>query len=275
MSYFVTSDGVKIYYEDSVTGEHPIVLMHGGFVNHTEMLPAYDYFSAKGYRTVTFDARGHGKSDALDRGNSMDRWAKDLEELMDYLGLNNVVLQGYSFSVQVVLNYVKLFGCKRLSHIVLMDQSVKWISDDTWKFGIYLGTYTLEAAFEDMHNMENDMSFTYKKLCGVTADSDIPGFVMQFPYHTAKSMMCELARGDYRDVLPTIMVPTLVVFGEPGQLFLKGEFEYIAEHIPNSKLISFPGGHGFYYADPNGMHEAMLAFIEEPDKQLKSLWSAD
>src|SRR5947209_6314875 len=88
--YFRSFDGTKIYYEEQGRGR-PVVLIHGFIVNsnswkHTVL---YTDLIKKGFRVVTLDLRGNGKSDkpSQEQGYADDAEAKDIMGLARYLHL--------------------------------------------------------------------------------------------------------------------------------------------------------------------------------------------
>lgn len=273
MSYFTTSDNMRIYFEDTREGsEGTLVLMHGGFLNAASWAPAVAYYSAKGYRVVTFDARGHGNSSKPETGLTLERWATDVEELLEYLDLHDIVLLGYSFSVHVLFNYIEMFGCGRLKKVVTVDMSPKWIADETWPYGIYKGTYDYHAHLDWVHLLEKDPYAAYdyfNRQCALAEPmlepiiGEFTNAAMTVSVHVARMVMMELARRDYRDMLSQITVPTLIVYGEPGSLYQTGDAEEMAKRIPNAKLAPVQGGHTFYMVGPQQLHDALDAFLAE------------
>jgi pimeloyl-ACP methyl ester carboxylesterase len=108
---FTTSDGVGIVYEEwrgeVVTG--PPVFLHHGFATdarfnwvRTGVVAA---FTDAGRRVVAPDARGHGGSDKPHdpARYGEDRMARDLGELLDHLGCDEIDLVGYSMGAVVAL----------------------------------------------------------------------------------------------------------------------------------------------------------------------------
>ena len=71
MPYIRTED-IDTYYETTGSGT-PIVLLHGGFVDHKMWQPRVDYFS-EGYCVITYYLRGHGKTD----GSSLKKCSVEL-----------------------------------------------------------------------------------------------------------------------------------------------------------------------------------------------------
>ena len=90
---FCDRDGNKLYYEDSGAGP-AIVFSHGAFLDHTIWEPVVERLSPT-YRCITWDARGHGMSEA---NGPFDYWdlATDVTAILDAIGVQSAVLVGMS-----------------------------------------------------------------------------------------------------------------------------------------------------------------------------------
>ncbi len=103
MGYLAREDGKQVYFEDYGTGDQAVVLVHGWGMN----LRVWDYslpaLVAAGHRVVLIDHRGCGESskDFADMG--IDAIAGDVVALVEHLGLNKVVLNGWSLGGAVVV----------------------------------------------------------------------------------------------------------------------------------------------------------------------------
>lgn len=93
MPYF-QSGNIKLYYEERGQGR-PLVFLHGFSLDRRLWDEQVGYFSRK-YRVVTYDARGHGLSDAPDTGYSREDRAEDLLNLCEHLNLPSFHLVGLS-----------------------------------------------------------------------------------------------------------------------------------------------------------------------------------
>ncbi|SEO60928.1 non-heme chloroperoxidase, partial [Duganella sp. CF517] len=76
VSTITTRDGVEIYYKDwgPRTGQ-PVVLSHGWPLNADSWESAAFHLANNGFRVITHDRRGHGRSSQPWDGNDMDHYA--------------------------------------------------------------------------------------------------------------------------------------------------------------------------------------------------------
>jgi non-heme chloroperoxidase len=92
-----TRDGVEIYYKDwgPRTGQ-PVILSHGWPLSSDSWESAAFFLANNGFRVITHDRRGHGRSSQPWDGNDMDHYADDLAQLIEALDLKNIILAGFS-----------------------------------------------------------------------------------------------------------------------------------------------------------------------------------
>ena len=114
-----SADGVAIRYEVRGTGEPAIVLVHG-WTNSRGIWGEHPKTLSSTHRVVTLELAGHGESGA-DRVNwTMDAFGEDVVAVVDELGLDNVVLVGFSMGGGVVLEAAERLG-DRVLGIVFVD----------------------------------------------------------------------------------------------------------------------------------------------------------
>jgi len=71
-----------------------------------------------------------------------------------------------------------------------------------------------------------------------------------------------LAEADLRDALPSIGVPTLLLYGDADERAPLSVAEDLHRSIPASKLVVLPGlGHEFYLEDPDRFDTEVRAFL--------------
>jgi non-heme chloroperoxidase len=113
------SASIEIHYEDHRSG-HPIVLIHGYPLDGTSCERQERELLAKGYRVITYDRRGFGKSSHPAFGYDYDTFAGDLEVLMEHLDLHDAALVGFSMGTGEVIRYLATFGSARARKAVLL-----------------------------------------------------------------------------------------------------------------------------------------------------------
>lgn len=103
--YFKSSDGLRIYYRVEGTGE-PVLLLHGFLVTSDANwhFPGIVRDLAPEYQVITFDHRGHGKSDKPESPDSYGQiMVEDAVALLDHLGVERAHVVGYSMGGLIAL----------------------------------------------------------------------------------------------------------------------------------------------------------------------------
>jgi pimeloyl-ACP methyl ester carboxylesterase len=93
---------VNLYYEITGNAEERLVLVHGSWVDHATwdlVVPAL----AESFRVLTYDRRGHSRSEPSTGEGSFDQDIADLETLIEYLDFAPALIVGNSFGASVVL----------------------------------------------------------------------------------------------------------------------------------------------------------------------------
>jgi pimeloyl-ACP methyl ester carboxylesterase len=113
------STPIEIYYEDHGSGS-PVVLIHGWPLNGDAWEKQTAALLSAGYRVITYDRRGFGRSSKPGIGYNYDTFAADLDVLLNTLDLTNVSLVGHSMGSGEITRYIGTYGTKRLRKAVLI-----------------------------------------------------------------------------------------------------------------------------------------------------------
>jgi pimeloyl-ACP methyl ester carboxylesterase len=94
-------NGVELYYELAGDGD-PLVLVHGSWTDHTSWCHVVEGL-ARSHRVVSYDRRGHSRSERRD-----EQWTRrddedDLAALVEALGLGPAHVVGSSFGAAIAL----------------------------------------------------------------------------------------------------------------------------------------------------------------------------
>ena len=115
----MSSDGVEISFDDRGRGETSIMFVHGWANNKTIWDAQMSYF-AKKYRVVAIDLPAFGKSGHNRENWTMASFGEDVITLIEKLGLNQVVLVGFSMGTTVVIEAANRLT-EQISGVVLVD----------------------------------------------------------------------------------------------------------------------------------------------------------
>ena len=91
----LVSNGVQLHYERAGTGKRTLVFAHGLTDQGWCWLPVAEQLAGD-YAIVLYDARGHGRSEAPERGYTYDNLAGDMVGLIHGLGIERPVVIGHS-----------------------------------------------------------------------------------------------------------------------------------------------------------------------------------
>ena len=117
--FFKTSDGINIHYLESGSGRS-IVFIPGWTMPAWIWQKQIEEFS-NNYRVIAVDPRSQGESDKPPYGHLPEARARDYKELVDFLGLKQPVLVGWSMACGELMRYVEQFGGDNLGGLVLVD----------------------------------------------------------------------------------------------------------------------------------------------------------
>ncbi|WP_327085443.1 alpha/beta hydrolase [Nonomuraea sp. NBC_01738] len=92
----LTVDGCGLHYADSGGDGVPVVFTHGAGADHVLFEPQRRHLAALGYRVITWDLRGHGRSRPAGAPFTAERAVADLCALIGHLELDRPVLIGQS-----------------------------------------------------------------------------------------------------------------------------------------------------------------------------------
>ena len=272
--YFKVSDGTEIEYAD-LGGNGPVLLLIPGYSLATDLiLPFLSRFSDR-FRCVTLTLRGFGGTTPATRGSeakgeiTLAQAARDVKELMAHLGLQDVIVMGYSMGTHVAFSYIRQFGCENIARLVILDMTPKLINDDTWQYGLYQGHYTEARCQADLAAMQTDYqkdfnNYFFYQACVQHTREDVRDYVFTPEIQSAvdayaatygvpgltgsaltylaperwslyRTYWAEMCRQDYRDMLRDITVPTGILHAMPGSIYDIRTAEYLEENIPDAK----------------------------------------
>src|SRR6202158_1494035 len=113
------SSNIDLYYEAHGSGQ-PVVLIHGYPLSGASWEKQVPVLLGAGYRVITYDRRGFGKSSQPTAGYNYDTFADDLHQLITQLKLRDFTLVGFSMGGGEVARYLGKFGSKDVSKAAII-----------------------------------------------------------------------------------------------------------------------------------------------------------
>jgi non-heme chloroperoxidase len=263
---------IDLHYEDHGEGP-PVVLIHGFPLDANSWEKQERVLLQAGYRVVTYDRRGSGKSSQPSTGYDYDTFAADLDSLLGTLQLNDVYLVGFSMGTGEVTRYIANYGSDRVRRAVLMapippfllktgdnpegiDQS---LFDGFMKQAINDRPAFLKAFLDNFYNFD--------QLRGQRVSDE----AWQASWHSAITMSPIAGSAylptwltDFRQDLSRIDVPTLAIQGDADRILPHPNTgKRLPGLIPDMRMVTIEGGpHGIGWTHPEEVNKALLDFLK-------------
>ena len=262
----------ELFVQDSGGDGPAVVLIHGWPLSGRMFEPQVAALRDAGYRTVTYDRRGFGRSGFPAGGYDYDTFADDLAAVMDALDLRDATLLGFSMGGGEVARYIGRHGTDRVAKAVLVsavtpymletpdnpsgvprevfDGMIDQLRADRPKFLDGFG-----KKFVGWGLLDHPVSDEMLRYCWTIA-------AMAQPQATID---CVRAFGmtDFRDDVRAMTVPTLVVHGGADDVVpLETGGEAAAKLLPNGRLDVFDDApHGLTLTHTAQFNTLLLDFL--------------
>jgi non-heme chloroperoxidase len=265
------SGSIDLHYEDHGSGP-PVVLIHGYPLSGRAWDKQVPVLLEAGHRVITYDRRGFGKSSQPALGYDYDTFAADLAVLMDDLDLRDATLIGHSMGTGEVTRYLGTHGSARVTRAVLVSPIPPFLllTDDNpdglpaslfegfmkeakadapaWMKGFLDNFYNIDVLGG---NLVSDQAF--QSSWNIAVDASAIAAVACIPTWET----------DFRQDLPKIDVPVLVVHGDADRIL---PFENTAKRLPglinDMELVTIEGGpHAISWTHSLQVNRALLQFV--------------
>jgi non-heme chloroperoxidase len=265
------STDIELYYEDHGSGK-PVVLIHGWPLSSASWERQTAALLAAGYRVISYDRRGFGKSSQPTEGYDYDTLAKDTWHLLEALDLQGVTLVGFSMGGGEVARYLGKYNEGRVTKAVFMSSIVPALRHSTENpEGVDPKVFEgiKQGIEKDRFDFLNTFSknFYNKQLVGGTDISDhaLHTFIQSATVSSYYAMLncVDAWLEDFRADVKQIAIPTLVIHGDSDQVLpIDATGRRTAEIVPNSILHVVSGGpHGLNWTHATEVNTALLDFL--------------
>ena len=266
-----TSDGVTLRYLEAGSGKP--ILMIPGWSQTAEQFRHQIAGLSDRYRVIAVDMRGHGESEKPAFGYKISRLAKDVHDMIHALDLDELNVLGHSMGSSVIWNYYDMFGPERLSKLLLIDQmpmitsNPAWSEEETANAGAIftpVSLYETINALAGPDGVETTRGFIGAMLTKHASDADKAWIIernLTMPRQYAAELLYNHSTQDWRDLIPRIELPSLVVGGRVSTVPWRSQ-QWIAEQIKGARLEIFEeeeGGNHFMFIEGHAKFNAIVA----------------
>jgi non-heme chloroperoxidase len=262
---------IAIYYEDHGEGQ-PVVLIHGYPLNGRSWERQERVLLEAGFRAINYDRRGFGNSSRPTIGYDYDTFAADLHTLLDHLELDDVILVGFSMGTGEVARYLGTYGSGRVPRAAMFgaippfvlkrDDNPEGVDGSVFE-GIQKAIVADRYAyFKDfLDNFYNVDKFHGTRISDQAWNASFQVAAGASPHATYACVETWLT--DFRDDLPKIDIPMLVIHGTEDRIL---PFESTANRLPglikDLTFVPVEGGpHNVGWTHPEIVNKALLDFI--------------
>ena len=273
MQVVTTADHTKLYVKDWGSGR-PVILLHGWPLSADSWDDQAMAIAESGYRAISYDRRGFGRSSQPWSGYDYDTLSDDLAAVIEQTEAKDAVLVGFSMGGGEVARYMSRYGGKSVVKTALVssvvpfmlktadnpdgteqavfDKMAQGIKDDRAKFfaGFFKDFYGVGVISHPVSEQLMLASWTVAMQAGLKATLEC-----------AKSF----ATTDFRSDLSAFNVPTLIIHGTSDKTVpIDASGRAAAKGIAQSNLIEYEGApHGLFATEKQRLTIDLLDFIRQ------------
>jgi non-heme chloroperoxidase len=262
----------KLHVDDTGGSGRPVVLIHGWPLSGeswSEQVPA---LQSAGYRVVTYDRRGFGRSDKPSKGYDYDTLTEDLHTLLEELDVSDATIVGFSMGGGEVARYFSKFGTDRVHSAVFAaavppyllkgddnpdgplteDQAKEWTEAINQDMGAFFDAFVTQ-----FFSANGELKVTDAQRRQARDECD------QADKTGVLGCMEAFGTTDFRGDLSQVSVPTLVIHGDAdGTVPFEGSGKRTHEAIAGSTLHVIAGGpHGCNVSHAEEFNRTLIDFL--------------
>lgn len=277
MNYLKTTSiekgsSVQLAYHDYGSGQ-AIILIHGWPLSHAMWEHQIPFLVNQGYRVIAYDRRGFGESSKPWNGYDYNHFAKDLNDLIESLELENVILVGFSMGGGEVARYIGKYGVKRIAKAVLVSSVVPFMlktEDNPSAVDLSVFEGMKEGIAKDRPGFFKEFG---KNFVNLEKNKDrVSQAQVDFNWSVAcaasrkATLDCVDAFGktDFRKDCEAFSIPTLVIHGDDDAIVpVEVSGKKAAELIDGAEMKLIEGApHGLTFTHKEELNAALVHFFK-------------
>jgi pimeloyl-ACP methyl ester carboxylesterase len=267
------SQPIELFVEDNGDGR-PVVLLHGWPLDSRSWEAQFHPLLAAGYRVITYDRRGFGRSSRPTVGYDWDTLAADLDQVLTQLDVRDATVVGLSLGTGELARYIGTRGTERLRSCVFIESLAPSFakSDDNpqgvdaagvagVQSAILEDRYTwLTGLINDFLNLED---YQGKRVSEGTVRAMWNAGAEAGAYATWACPPGWLA--DFSSDITHIDVPTLIIHGTADRILpIDGQGRRLHAALQAATYVEIEGGpHLGVVTHADEINKALLSFLAD------------
>lgn len=263
---------IDLYYEDHGSGQ-PVVLIHGYPLDGHSWEKQSAALLDAGYRVVTYDRRGFGRSSQPTTGYDYDTFAADLKVVLDTLDLNDVVLVGFSMGTGEVGRYLGTYGSGRVAKAAFLaslepfllktDDNPTGVPQEVFDGILAAVKADRYAYFTDFYrNFYNTDENLGTRLSEEALRNSWNVAAGASWYASSAAVPTWIT--DFRADIPKVDVPTLILHGTADNILpIDATAREFRKLLPNATYVEVENApHGLLWTHADEVNAALLSFLK-------------
>lgn len=254
-------NGLQIAYQRAGSGP-PLVLLHGFISDNRAWEPQIADLSLA-FDVIAWDAPGCGLSSDPPEDYSMAQFAECLAVLLGKLGLDDAHLLGLSWGGTCILEFYRLYP-HRVRSMILADTYAGW----TGTVGAEGAAQRLERCLRESNLpahkwVPNWVPDGFSESAPESVLHDYAAIMSDFHPAGFRAMSRALTP-DFTHILPTITVPTLLIWGSDDKRSPMSAAQKFKALVSDSRLtVITDAGHVSNFESPSAFNAAVRTFLQE------------
>lgn len=272
MKYIEGSGGARLFYKDLGAGR-PVVLIHGWPLSADMWEHQVVALVERGFRVISYDRRGFGRSEQTSGGYDYDTFADDLAAVIRATGAHDASLVGFSMGGGEVARYLARHGREGVRSAALIGAVTPYLlkTDDNpdgvpgEEFEkIKRGIRDDRPAFlADFAKSFYGVGLVSRPVSGEWLDWDFQVAMQASPIATL-ACVDAFGRTDFRrDMAAFADVPTLIIHGTGDKTVpIETSARQAARLVPHATLVEYDGApHGLFATEAQRLNDDLLRFL--------------
>lgn len=253
-------NGITMNLEVNGNGEDTVVFVHGlgGSLNiwHSQAAVVSRY-----YKTLAYDLRGSGRSDAAECDYSIEIWVEDLKALLDSQNIRRAHLVGWSMGTLIVQHFSSKYPAMTASQTLI---GALWELPEIGKKNTFKRA---EIVLEEGMDAVADAiiaggTSSYTKAAKPALVGLIRDLLLRNNPEAYAASCRALANGTAIDH-EKVEIPTLLIVGDEDNVTSLPVAERLYQAFPNAQLeVIANAGHWITVEKPNEVNQAFLKFLK-------------